>query len=112
LRHPKQKGIAAAIATGLSNASADVVASLDADCTYDPLILSPMLRLLTSAPPGRLSFTIFDPVGLGQNFAGIMHLADFEERLINSRIWTQTAQFEQRLADLNEHIGKSRKCIA
>ena len=65
-----------------------------------------ILRLLTSAPPGRLAFTIFDPVGLGQNFAGIMHLADFEERLINSRIWTQTAQFEQRLADLNEHIEK------
>jgi len=65
-----------------------------------------VLRLLTSAPPGRLSFTIFDPVGLGQNFAGIMHLADFEERIINSRIWTQQAQFEQRLADLNEHIEK------
>lgn len=65
-----------------------------------------ILRLLTSAPPGRLAFTIFDPVGLGQNFAGIMHLADFEERLINSRIWTQPAQIEQRLADLNEHIEK------
>lgn len=65
-----------------------------------------ILRLLTSAPPGRLEFTIFDPVGLGQNFAGLMHLADFEERLINSRIWTQPAQFEQRLADLNEHIEK------
>jgi hypothetical protein len=65
-----------------------------------------ILRLLTSAPPGRLEFTIFDPVGLGQNFAGLMHLADFEERLINSRIWTQQAQFEQRLADLNEHIEK------
>jgi DNA segregation ATPase FtsK/SpoIIIE, S-DNA-T family len=65
-----------------------------------------ILRLLTSAPPGRLEFTIFDPVGLGQNFAGIMHLADFEERVINSRIWTQQVQFEQRLADLNEHIEK------
>jgi DNA segregation ATPase FtsK/SpoIIIE, S-DNA-T family len=65
-----------------------------------------ILRLLTSAPPGRLAFTIFDPVGLGQNFAGVMHLADFEERLINSRIWTQQAQIEQRLADLNEHIEK------
>jgi DNA segregation ATPase FtsK/SpoIIIE, S-DNA-T family len=65
-----------------------------------------VLRLLTSAPPGRLAFTILDPVGLGQNFAGIMHLADFEERLINSRIWTQPVQIEQRLADLNEHIEK------
>ena len=65
-----------------------------------------IVRLLTSAPPGRLAFTIFDPVGLGQNFAGIMHLADYEERVINSRIWTQPAQIEQRLADLNEHIEK------
>ena len=65
-----------------------------------------ILRLLTSAPPGKVAFTIFDPVGLGQNFAGIMHLADFEERVINSRIWTQQAQFEQRLADLSEHIEK------
>jgi len=65
-----------------------------------------VLRLLTSAPPGKVAFTIFDPVGLGQNFAGIMHLADYEERVINSRIWTQQAQFEERLADLNEHIEK------
>ena len=65
-----------------------------------------VLRLLTSAPPGRVSFTIFDPVALGQNFAGIMHLADYEERVINSRIWTQPAQIEQRLAELNEHLEK------
>ncbi len=65
-----------------------------------------LLRLLSTAPPGRLSFTILDPVGLGQNFAGIMHLADHAEHLINSRIWTQTAQIEQQLADLNEHLEK------
>ena len=49
---------------------------------------------------------MLDPVGLGQNFAGVMHLADYEERLINSNIWTQTAQIEQKLADLNEHMEK------
>ena len=65
-----------------------------------------ILRLLSVAPPGRLNFTILDPVGLGQNFAGIMHLADYEEQIINSRIWTQSAQIEQKLADLNEHMEK------
>ena len=65
-----------------------------------------ILRLLAVAPPGRLNFTILDPVGLGQNFAGIMHLADYEEQLINSRIWTQSGQIEQKLADLNEHMEK------
>jgi hypothetical protein len=65
-----------------------------------------ILRLLTNAPPGRLSFTIIDPVGLGQNFAGVMHLSDYGEHLIQSRIWTQSGQIEQRLADLNEHMEK------
>jgi DNA segregation ATPase FtsK/SpoIIIE, S-DNA-T family len=65
-----------------------------------------ILRLLSVAPPGRLNFTILDPVGLGQNFAGIMHLADYEEQIINSRIWTQSGQIEQKLAHLNEHMEK------
>ena len=65
-----------------------------------------IFRLLAATPPGKLSFTIFDPVGLGQNFASLMHLADYEEGSINSRIWTQTAQFEERLAELNEHMEK------
>jgi DNA segregation ATPase FtsK/SpoIIIE, S-DNA-T family len=65
-----------------------------------------ILRLLSTSPPGRLNFTIIDPVGLGQNFAGVMHLADFEEQMINSRIWTQSGQIEQKLADLNEHMEK------
>ncbi len=65
-----------------------------------------ILRLLSVSPPGKLNFTIIDPIGLGQNFAGVMHLADYEEQIINSRIWTQTPQIEQRLADLNEHMEK------
>jgi S-DNA-T family DNA segregation ATPase FtsK/SpoIIIE len=65
-----------------------------------------LLRLLTTAPPGRLNFTILDPVGLGQNFAGVMHIADYEEQMINNRIWTQSGQIDQKLADLNEHMEK------
>ena len=65
-----------------------------------------VLRLLSTTPPGKLSFTIIDPVGLGQSFAGLMHLADYEESLINRRIWTQRDQIEERLAELGEHIEK------
>jgi hypothetical protein len=65
-----------------------------------------IFRLLATTPPGKLSFTIFDPVGLGQNFSALMHLADYESSSINSRIWTQTAQFEEKLAELNEHMEK------
>jgi S-DNA-T family DNA segregation ATPase FtsK/SpoIIIE len=65
-----------------------------------------MLRLLSVSPPGRLAFTVVDPVGLGQSFSGVMHLADYAEHVINGRIWTQAAQIEQRLGDLNEHMEK------
>jgi len=65
-----------------------------------------VLRLLAGSPPGKASFTIIDPVGLGENFAGLMHLADYEESLINRRIWTQQNQIDERLAEMNEHIEK------
>ncbi len=65
-----------------------------------------IFRLISTTPPGKLSVTIFDPVGLGENFAALMHLADYEESAINSRIWTQSAQFEEKLSELNEHMEK------
>jgi S-DNA-T family DNA segregation ATPase FtsK/SpoIIIE len=63
-----------------------------------------MLRCLTAVPPGKVRFTIIDPVGLGESFAAFTHLSDYEEALIGSRIWTETPHIEQRLADLTEHI--------
>ena len=63
-----------------------------------------MARLLTSLPAGRVRFTLIDPVGLGQNFAGFMHLADHDEALVGGRIWTEREHIEQRLADLTEHM--------
>jgi hypothetical protein len=64
------------------------------------------LRIIASQPPGRASFLFVDPVGLGKDFAGLMHLADYEETLITSRIWTQSTHIEERLAEINEHIEK------
>jgi DNA segregation ATPase FtsK/SpoIIIE-like protein len=63
-----------------------------------------MFRLVTTIPPGKVRFTILDPVGLGQNFASFMHLADYDEALVTSRIWTESAHIEQRLADLTGHM--------
>ena len=63
-----------------------------------------MLRFLTGLPPGKVRFTIFDPVGLGENFAAFMHLADFDELLVTNRIWTEPGQIEARLTDLTEHM--------
>ena len=68
------------------------------------LLQSLMLRYATSIPPGKVRFTIIDPVGLGENFAAFMHLGDYSELLITSRIWTETPHIEQRLSDLSAHM--------
>jgi polysaccharide deacetylase family protein (PEP-CTERM system associated) len=46
LRHVRNQGVAAAILTGIRNATTNVVCSIDCDCTYDPLILGDMIPLL------------------------------------------------------------------
>lgn len=47
VRHETNKGVSAAILTGINAAKTDVVASMDCDCSYDPLELQHMLPLMT-----------------------------------------------------------------
>ena len=63
-----------------------------------------MLRIATGIPAGQSRFTIIDPLGLGKQFAGFMHLADYDELLVTSRIWTEPQLIEQRLADITEQM--------
>ncbi len=69
-------------------------------------LFNTVLRILCSFPPGKAKFTLFDPVGLGQSFSALMHLADHDETLVGGRIWTEPAHIEKRLAELTEHIEK------
>ena len=46
IRHPENRGVAAAILTGLRAAKTEHVASVDCDCTYDPAQLRYMIPLL------------------------------------------------------------------
>ena len=63
-----------------------------------------ILRLLLTIPPGRIRLTLIDPVGLGQSFSAMMHLADFDELLIQSRIWTDELQIRSQLRNITEHM--------
>ena len=63
-----------------------------------------MTRLFTSLAPGKVQFTILDPIGLGENFAGFMHATDFEEALVGKRIWTDETQIQQQLVNLTNHM--------
>jgi len=63
-----------------------------------------MLRLLTAVPPGKLRFTIIDPVGRGDNFAAFMHLEDYDPQLVGHRIWTEPRDIERQLEDITAHM--------
>lgn len=64
-----------------------------------------MLRFLTGLPAGKVRFTIIDPVSLGESFAAFMHLADYDEKLVTSKIWTDPRDIEARLSDLTDHTA-------
>lgn len=63
-----------------------------------------LLRILTTMIPGRVQFTLIDPIGLGQSFSAMMHLADFDELMIGNRIWTESGQIRERLQKVTEHM--------
>ena len=46
LRHETNKGKAAALETGFSNASGDILFTIDADCTYPPEVIPEVAKLM------------------------------------------------------------------
>lgn len=46
VKHPKNRGVAAAIMTGIRAAKTEIVCSMDCDCTYDPHELKNMIPFL------------------------------------------------------------------
>lgn len=49
VRHEHNRGVAAAIMTGIRAASSEVVATIDCDCSYDPMDLLQMVPMLEGA---------------------------------------------------------------
>ncbi len=68
------------------------------------IIKNSVIRVLTAVPPGKAKFTLIDPVGLGETFAGILHLADYEESQLLDRAWTEVRHIEQQLTNLTQHM--------
>ena len=81
VRHERNRGVAAAIHTGLENAH-EVACSMDCDCSYDPRELKPMLGILADGvdlvtaspyhPKGRVSNVPAWRVGLSR-IASLMY---------------------------------------
>ncbi|APW60314.1 FtsK/SpoIIIE domain-containing protein [Paludisphaera borealis] len=87
-----------------SSANLLVETSAEGRTTALVALQAAMTRILASVPPGMVRFTIIDPIGIGRNFGAFMHLADFDEALVNGQVWTDARQIEERLADLESHM--------
>jgi S-DNA-T family DNA segregation ATPase FtsK/SpoIIIE len=81
-----------------------VDAGLDGRAAGIAMLHQVMLRLLTTLPAGKVQFLLLDPVGMGESFAGFMHLADDSDAIIGGRIWSEPRHIEHRLADVSEHL--------
>jgi DNA segregation ATPase FtsK/SpoIIIE, S-DNA-T family len=76
----------------------------DSRATAIGAIQSICARLLATIPPGQARFLLIDPVGLGQNVAGLLALGDFDESLVTSRPWSERDHIDARLRQLSEHV--------
>jgi len=63
LVHPENRGIAEAFRTGFREASGDIVCTIDADCTFDPMELVPMVAQLEESGAGIVSASPYHPDG-------------------------------------------------
>lgn len=63
LRHDINRGVGAAIRTGMAQANGEYVATLDSDCTYEPIYLIDMLEILRAADAAMITASPYHPDG-------------------------------------------------
>lgn len=69
-----------------------------------PKVSGMIAQILATYPPGMVRFLLIDPVGLGQNFASFHALADYDEKLITNRVWSDRSHIRERLEEIIAHI--------
>jgi hypothetical protein len=62
-----------------------------------------IMRAITSLPPGKVFLTLIDPRGLGRDFSWLMHLGDYDPRLVQHRVWTEPVHIAHHLGELVRH---------
>lgn len=97
IKHDRNRGVAAAIMTGIRNASTDIVCSMDCDCTYDPHGLIEMIPLL-EAGVDMVTASPYHPRGKVERVPGwrlcLSRGASFLYRMtLRQRLYTYTSCF-------------------
>jgi hypothetical protein len=74
-----------------------------------------IMRIFLMIPPNKVNFTFIDPITLGETFAlftRLVEVNDHTSKVINGKIWTSTADIEERLRVLTDHIANvTQRCL-
>ena len=113
IRHSENRGVGAAIMTGLRAATTEVCCSMDFDCSYDPLQFEPMIPMIAEAH--LVTASPYHPDGRVRNVPGwrlwVSRGASFAYGLvIDQKVHTYTSCFRvyrrSAVADIElEHPG-------
>ena len=96
-RHESNRGVAAAILTGIRAAETEIVCSIDCDCTYDPLQLERMIPLLSEGVD-MVTASPYHPEGAVKNVPGwrlflSKSLSSLYRSVLSHRLATYTSCF-------------------
>jgi S-DNA-T family DNA segregation ATPase FtsK/SpoIIIE len=74
------------------------------DTSITSFVESLLFRLLFAVEPGKLTFSIYDPTGLGQSVSRLLELSEFNPELIGGKVWSSSQDLTKLLSDVTAHI--------
>jgi polysaccharide deacetylase family protein (PEP-CTERM system associated) len=112
VRHDQNRGVAAAIMTGIRAATTEIVCSIDCDCTYDPHELGNMIPLLDDAD--LVTASPYHPQGTVRNVPGwrlfLSRRLSSAYRMVLGRsihTWTSCFRVHRRSATVDIRLTRS-----
>jgi glycosyltransferase involved in cell wall biosynthesis len=111
IRHSRNKGVAAAILTGVKSAETEIVCSIDCDCTYDPHELINMIPLLKDEVD-LVTASPYHPRGKVRNVPGwrlaLSRIASYlYRRVLRQKLYTYTSCFRVYRKSMTRELSLS-----
>jgi polysaccharide deacetylase family protein (PEP-CTERM system associated) len=108
VQHERNRGVAAAIVTGIHAATTELVCSIDCDCTYDPHQVGELLPMLTE-DVAVVTASPYHPDGLVKNvppwrLALSKGLSFLYRRLFHQKLYTYTSCFRAYRRSQVQHV--------
>lgn len=109
IRHSRNKGVGAALKTGITNANGDYVAVIDSDCTYKLEYLLEMLNFIRKENADIITASPYHPQGSTLNVPGYRlflsrGLSNLYNIISKNKLYTYTSMFRIYRAEILKNI--------